>query len=262
MLKSLLIGAVLIYGSLVLLAWLTADRQIFLPPPASYSERELPVSFVPSEGARIAVVHFPNPASEYTVLISHGNAEDLGVLAPFLREMHRAGFGVLAWDYRGYGLSTGGPTSSASTLRDVEAVYVHAVGTLGIPASRLIVHGRSVGSGPAMHLAAHAPVAGLILESAFTSAFRVVTRWPILPFDRFQNLRLIEKVEAPVLVIHGTSDRIVPVSHGRQIYAHARGPKQALWVDRAGHNDLLWVAGESYWEALRRFRESLVAPSG
>lgn len=261
MLKTILIAAVLFYGALALFAWLTADRQIFLPPPRSYSERDLPISFVPSEEARIAVVHLPNPESDFTILISHGNAEDLGHLAPFLHQMRAAGFGVLAWDYRGYGLSSGGPTTAGSTLRDIEAVYAHATGELGIDPESLIVHGRSVGSGPATHLAAHAPVAGLILENAFTSAFRVVTRWPILPFDRFPNLRNIERVDAPVLVIHGTSDRIVPASHGRQLYARAPGPKQALWVERAGHNDLLWVAGERYWDALRRFRELLANPS-
>ena len=260
MLKTILIAAVLFYGGLALLAWLTADRQIFLPPPPSYSESDLPISFVATDDARIALVHLPNAQSEFTILVSHGNAEDLGHLAPFLREMHEAGFGVLAWDYRGYGLSSGGPSTAAATLRDIETVYAYATGELGIDPSRLIVHGRSVGSGPATHLAAHAPIAGLILENAFTSAFRVVTRWPILPFDRFPNLKNIERIEAPVLVIHGTHDRIVPLSHGRQLYARARGPKQALWVERAGHNDLLWVAGERYWDALRRFRELLASP--
>lgn len=258
MLKSLVLVAAASWLTLAVFAFLMADRQIFLPPPASYSARDLPVTLVATDdGARVATLHLPAPADGYTILLSHGNAEDLGHLAPFLRRLNAQGFGVLAYDYRGYGASSGEPPTTKGAYEDVEAVYRHATDRLGIAPSRLVVMGRSVGSGPATHLAARRPVAGLVIESGFTSAFRVVTRWPLLPFDRFPNLSEIGDVEAPVLVVHGTDDRVIPFSHGRRLYSGAREPKRFLAVEGAGHNDLVWVAGESYWAALREF-ESLL----
>jgi hypothetical protein len=87
------------------------------------------------------------------------------------------------------------------------------------------MHGRSVGTGPATHIAADHPVGGLILESGFTSAFRVITRWPILPFDRFNNVRLLPDVDAPVLIIHGSRDRIIAPHHAAALYRVASEPR-------------------------------------
>jgi fermentation-respiration switch protein FrsA (DUF1100 family) len=60
-------------------------------------------------------------------------------------------------------------------------------------------------------------------------------------------------VRCPVLVIHGTEDEVIPFSHGRQLYEAANQPRQSLWVEGAGHNDLLLVGGARYWAALRQF---------
>jgi fermentation-respiration switch protein FrsA (DUF1100 family) len=261
-LKSLLLFTVLAYVGLVLVAYFAADRLIFLPPASSYSDAQLPVRLVSTtDGARIAVLHLPNPSSSFTLLYSHGNAEDLGHLAPLLQQLQGAGFAVLAYDYRGYGLSTGGPPSAEGAYRDIAAVYRHATEDLQIPASQIIVYGRSVGSGPAVDLAARQPVAALIIESGFTSTFRVVTRLPLLPFDRFSNLRTIREVRCPVLVIHGRQDEVIPFSHGEKLYAAAPEPKQFLWVQGAGHNDLVWVAGGEYWQALVDFASLVEARS-
>ena len=92
-------------------------------------------------------------------------------------------------------------------------------------------------------------------ESGFTSAFRVMTRIRLLPFDRFDNLQKLGHIKCPVLVIHGKQDEIIPFRHGLQLYEAARQPKINFWVDRAGHNDLLTIAGEAYWETARRFEQ-------
>jgi fermentation-respiration switch protein FrsA (DUF1100 family) len=214
---------------------------------------------LPTERGTIATLHLPNPRAAITVLYAHGNAEDLGQLAPWLEELRRAGFAVLAFDYRGYGLSTGGPPSAAGVTDDMAAVYHHAVSTLKIPPSRLVLYGRSVGSGPATDLASRVPVGGLVLESAFVSAFRVLTRVSVLPFDRFHNLRHIRRVRCPVLVIHGTDDEVIPVSHGRRLYEAAGQPKQALWIEGAHHNDVPFVGGTRYWQALAAFGRQAAA---
>ncbi len=255
---SLAIAGGVLWAGASALAWLAADRLIFLPPPPSYRAEALGATLIDSgDGARIALLHLPHPTARYTLLYSHGNAEDLGHIAPVLALLHDAGFAVLAYDYRGYGASRGGPPSVAGAYRDQDAAYRHATRTLGIAPDRLIVHGRSVGAGPAVALAAREPVAGLILESAFVSAYRVLTRVPLLPFDRFDNLARLPAVRCPVLVIHGRRDRIVPVWHGERLHAAVRGPRQAYWVEDAGHNDLVSVAGAGYTQQLQAFAVQL-----
>jgi abhydrolase domain-containing protein 17 len=258
--KTFLFAVALVYASLALIGWLWSDRLIFLPPKSTYTRRDLPVRFVEvGESRRIAVLYLESAGSTHTLLFSHGNGEDLGHLAGFLEALASYGFSVLAYDYRGYGLSGGGPPGEEATYHDIDAVYEYATRELRIAPERLLVHGRSVGSGPSLHLAATRPVGGLIIESGFTSAFRVMTRVPLLPFDKFPNLERIRHVAAPVLVIHGTRDRVIPFRMGRQLFDAAPEPKTKLWVDGAGHNDLAWVAGESYSRALREFEELVKA---
>jgi fermentation-respiration switch protein FrsA (DUF1100 family) len=100
-----------------------------------------------------------------------------------------------------------------------------------------------------------------VLESAFVSAFRVLTRVSLLPFDRFHNLRHIRRVRCPVLVIHGTDDEVIPVSHGWRLFEAAGQPKQALWIEGAHHNDVPFVGGARYWRALATFGREVAARS-
>lgn len=256
MLKFVLIVAVAVYLAFAAVAYLLADRMIFLPPASSYTAARLPVVHVTAEdGARIAVLHLPHPTASHTILYSHGNAEDLGHLAGVLEQLRSAGFSVLAYDYRGYGASSGAPPTATGSYRDLAAVYRYAVRELRIEPARLILLGRSVGSGPAVHLAARESVGGLVIESGFASAFRVLTRVALLPFDRFPNERELRSVRSPVLVIHGTRDEVIHPRHARALHAAAREPKRLLWIEGAGHNDLLHVAGEEYGRALRSFAE-------
>jgi abhydrolase domain-containing protein 17 len=258
MLKALLFVAG-VYLTLAATALLLADRMIFLPPPTSYTHSDLPIFFIPvGDGDALAAVHLHHPRATHTILYSHGNAEDLGQLRGLLEWMWTAGFSVLAYDYRGYGLSTGGRANSKSAVQDAIAVYRYARQELGIEASSMIVHGRSVGSGPATALAAAEPVAGLILESAFTSAFGVVLPFRLLPFDRFRNLKLLPQVSCPVLVLHGSRDKVIAPDHARRLFDAAPGPKTLEWIEDAGHNDLVQMAGPRYLETLRRFAATLV----
>jgi fermentation-respiration switch protein FrsA (DUF1100 family) len=259
---KMLLTVLIVYVAFAAFAWLMSDRMIFQPPSPSYRAGQLPIAMIPADGGSVATLYLPNPSAAVTVLYAHGNAEDLGQLVPFLDELRRAGFAVLAFDYRGYGVSTGGPPSAAGATSDMESVYRHAVETLRIPPSRLVLYGRSVGSGPATDLAARVPIGALVLESAFVSAFRVLTKVTLLPFDRFDNLRHVRRVRAPILVIHGTEDEVIPVSHGRRLYDAAGQPKQALWVEGAHHNDVPLVAGARYWSALASFGRGVATAAG
>jgi len=249
-LRALRIG-VLAYAGLALLFWIVADRLMFQPQAAGYRHSPEMVR-IPVDGDTLAAFWLPAPGARHTVLFSHGNAEDIGDNLAFLEEMRRAGFSVLAYDYRGYGLSTGRP-SERRAYRDAEAAFAHLTGALGVPPERVIIHGRSLGGGVSTALAARRPVAGLVLESTFTSIYALVPGVRAFPPDRFRSHARLRGVRAPVLVIHGTRDEVVPFAHGERLLAAAPGPKERLWVEGAGHNDLLHVAGERYWDALRAF---------
>ena len=95
-------------------------------------------------------------------------------------------------------------------------------------------------------------MAGLILESTFVSAFRVVTGVPV-PFDKFNTLEKLDGISCPILVIHGRDDRVVKFWHGEKLYESAKGPKQFLWVAKADHGNVSLLAGEQYKQALKNF---------
>lgn len=255
LLRSLLL-VVLAYAAFAGLVWLFAERLIFLPPRERYARTEEMLLIPRPGGGSIAAVHLRNPHARYTILFSHGNGEDLGNNLEFLDRMRDAGFDVLAYDYSGYGLSTGRPSERAAYV-DADAAYDYLTKTAGVPPGRIIVHGRSLGGALAAHVASRQPVAGLVLESTFTSIFGVVRPYPLVPFDRFRTIDRMPSITAPVLVIHGTDDGVVPFSHGQRLYELARGPKRHLWVQGAGHNDLGWVADQEYWHALWDFATSL-----
>jgi fermentation-respiration switch protein FrsA (DUF1100 family) len=245
------------YVGLAVYAWLASDGMIFLPPPATYADGPQLTRIPTPDGVKLAALYLPYPAARHTLIYFHGNAEDLGTLEPHLRELRdRLGVSVLGWDYRGYGQSGGRP-DEPTTLRDAQAVLAYVTGPLGVPPDRIILYGNSVGAGPAVDVAATNRVGGLILRSAFTSAFRVMTHVRLLPFDKFVVLEKLPRVTCPVLVIHGTADEVIPFSHGLKIYAAAPPPKSKLWVEGAGHNDLVEIAGEAYWRALGDFVRGL-----
>ena len=212
------------------------------------------------DGGTLAAVYLPNPAARHTLWFFHGNAEDLGDLMPFLQELQRRGYAVFAYDYPGYGLSSGQPGERA-IYAATDAATRYLTETLKVPLAQVILVGRSLGGGPAVDLAARRPVAGLVLQSTFMSVYRVVTRWRLLPFDQFENLRKLPRVACPVLVMHGRADEVIPFRHGEALYAAAPGRKAQLCVDGAQHNDFTAVAGERYWQALREFSELCAAPT-
>src|SRR5215468_10578746 len=240
-----------LYLALLILAFFS-DGLIFLPHPSSYKDGPDTLKLTTRTGKKISALYLINPKAKFTLLVSHGNAEDLGDDRPWLEELQRAGFSILAYDYEGYGTSDGKPSEQAA-YDDENAAYDYLIQTLKIAPDRIIIYGRSVGSGPAVHLAARKPTAGLILQSPFVSAFRVLTRIPLLPFDKFPNYKDIRDVHCPVLIIHGDSDSVIPPWHGKRLHDLANEPKKFVSIHGADHNDPEMVAGTSYIEALQQF---------
>jgi fermentation-respiration switch protein FrsA (DUF1100 family) len=233
------------------------DRLVFVPPPPTYGE-ELDglVRLTTRDGDGLAALFVPAPQSTVAVLFAHGNAEDLGQMGGFLSAYANLGVSVLAVDYPGYGLSAGEPSEPGAYA--AARTGLDFLLRSGYPPEQVVLHGRSLGGAVAAHLAVGRRVAGLILESTFTSAFRVMLPFDGLPGDRFDTLAKIAGVEAPVLVIHGTRDEVVSSSHSRRLLdAMPPARRQAWFVDSAGHNDLLAVAGEAYWRKLAEFLASV-----
>ncbi|MEN8128566.1 MAG: alpha/beta hydrolase, partial [Planctomycetota bacterium] len=207
-----------------------ANSLIFHPPKASYSDSSNIIKIKVENNESISAVYKPNPKSRYTLLFSHGNAEDIGQNQAFFELCQKNGFSVFAYDYRGYGTSDGQP-SELNTYKDILATYRYLVNNLQTDPNSIIVHGRSLGSGPSCYLASQKSVGGLILESAFLSVHRVALG-ATLPFDPYNNLARIKQIECPVLVIHGKRDSVIPFLHGTTLFREANSPKIKYWVNR------------------------------
>ncbi len=245
-----------------------AERLVFLPdtshpgsPPALHGIPGREVALQTSDDIRIRGWWWAMDPEAPAVLFFHGNAGHLGHRTFTARELVERGLSVFILGYRGYGESEGTP-SEEGVLRDGAAALEWLTREVG-GADRVVLHGRSLGGFVALGVAkrAEALPAGVIVESSFTSLEEMAREvYPFLPrflFRRlrghFDNLEAARSVEAPLLVIHGTSDDLVPAEMGERIAAAAGD--RAIWVPvpGAGHNDLPMVAGAEYWDRVASF---------
>ncbi len=248
--RRYLLAPPLIYACVLAIVLAFSDRVMFLPrPTSSYVDAPEIIKLETEDGAQISGMYLTDPNARLTVLYSHGVAEDLGQLKPFFEAYRDQGYSVFAYDYHGYGTSTGKP-SEKNTYRDISAAFEYLVEEKAVKPEHIIAHGRSIGSGPAAYLAQKEPLGGLILEGAFVSAFRAVTRIRLAPFDKFKNIERIAEATCPILVIHGMKDNVVAPWHGKKLFATADAPKFKLWVEQATHDDVPLAAGDRYWDAI------------
>jgi len=253
MLISIALYLAVAYIALALIAVFISNSIIFPAPPSSYKLGEMRTAAIPSPGkGKIALLDARSGKKRFHIIYCHGNGADLGRIAPLIKKMaDELECDVTAFDYPGYGASDGKP-SETSVLKAAETVFEH-LRQQGIKENKIVIWGRSVGGGPAVHLATIHNVQALILESAFKSAFSVPFGLNPLPFDKFDNISAIDKINCPLLVIHGREDSIIPFKHGEALYAKAKQPKQRLWFDDAGHNDIEYLHGEAIWKAVKDF---------
>lgn len=249
-----------IYILLGLFAVSCADRMIFLPPAPSYGENLRGYTKIDSKiSGSIAAIHVKAKPGAPTIIYSHGNAEDVGQNMDIIYALNSKGYGVIAYDYPGYGLSTGKPTQT-STQESIQATWDYAIKS-GIPASSIVIVGRSVGSGPSVWLASHTEPAGLILISPLKSAYCVAFGYPIFPGDRFPNYKRIPKIETPLLVIHSEQDEVIPFSHGKELFeVSPASNKFFVPIKKTGHNDMFYHAPDKIFDAIDTFIKQLPKP--
>jgi len=191
------------------------------------------------------LVHWYRPPSDPgkpVLVVFHGNAGNIGDRVPKLETLFEAGFGILLTGYRGYGGNPGRPTEADLTA-DAGLVLDWLAGQ-GVAPERTVLYGESLGTGIAVKMAVERPVAAVVLESPYTSIAELAQAhyWYLpagwLVLDKWRSQEVIERITAPLLVVHGTRDRTVPLRYGRRIFEAAPEPKEFLIVEGAAHNDL------------------------
>ena len=202
-----------------------------------------------TNGTRIAALVRGPVKGRKAILYCHGNAEDISSTTSVLDAFAAKGYSVAAVDYPGYGLSEGAPTEDGC-YRNAHRLYDWMLDERGFKADDVVVVGFSIGTGPATELAATRKVGGLVLEAPYLSAPRAVTRVRLLAVDPFPNVARIRSVNCPLLIIHGTDDRVVSFSQGRALFEHAVAPKRFVKVTGAGHVDFIDVMGIDAYEKL------------
>jgi abhydrolase domain-containing protein 17 len=241
-------------NSTLVWAWFFSDRIAFQPPPPTYAEGNGVYRIATPDGHSIAILVLTNAAASQVVLYVHGNAEDIGGVRDIMEEYRAAGFEVYTFDYRGYGISDGKP-STDNSYEDISTVYNYLVEKKGIHPNQIILHGRSLGAAVALHLANRRPVSGVIMESAFLTAFRARTQIPLSPIDKMRNDREIQRLKCPVLFIHGEDDQTIKTWQGKKLFNLAHEPRFAYWVPNAGHDDVLVSDEAEYWKQIRAFAD-------
>ena len=174
-----------------------------------------------------------------------------------MMQFHERGYSVLMYDYRGYGTS-GGTPSTVRAKEDALAACRWLVEDQQVDPATIVSHGRSLGGAVAIWLAANRKVGGVISEISFASAFRVKTRWKLLLTDKFDSLKSIRQVNCPVLLIHGTQDRIIPFRHAQMVFDAASEPKRHLWIEGGEHYDYVNIEQTAYFDAIEQFIAELV----
>lgn len=267
MLWMVLISATAVFLFFVAFLYFGQERLIFFPTreitatPADvglpFDDLRIPVGGDECIGAWYLRSRDSASAGAATVLYCHGNGGNLShrvVTAEFLT---RLGVNVLLFDYRGYGLSDGRP-SEANMYADAEAAYRWLIRERAVAPERLFIFGRSIGGAVAVELAGKVPCAGVVVESAMTSAADVGARmYPFMPVrllirHRFDTLARIGRLRCPVLVTHSPDDEIIPFDMGRALYERAPEPKQFIALS-GGHNERAYYDSGSYVSGLRSF---------
>jgi pimeloyl-ACP methyl ester carboxylesterase len=256
---SVVVAAVLL---VVLFSWVFQRRLIYLPSTgavpsaASMLAGARDVQLMTSDGLQLGAWYIParRQADTFTVLVANGNAGDRSLRAPLARALVNQGFGVLLFDYRGYGGNPGSP-SEEGLARDVRAAHRFLTDE-GVPGERLLYYGESLGAAVVAELATEHPPAGLVLRSPFTDLASIgQIHYPFLPVrallkDRYPVAEYLGRVTAPITVVYGTDDSIVPPKESRRSVARSRGPIRLVAVEDADHNDPALLNGDALMRAI------------
>ena len=265
---KIVIFAGLSYLGLSLLAYFVQHRLTYFPDtsrivPEAAGLRGVAewVVETPDRG-RIVLWRADAKPGQPTILYFHGNAAGLANRAPRVAFFQSQGWGAVIMAYRGYAGSSGSP-SERNNFADAKLVCDKLVAE-GIPASDILLYGESLGTGVAVELAASRNGAGgVILEAPYTSLVDVAaTYYGFLPLsllmrERYDSIERIGKIGAPLLILHGVRDGVIPFGLGQRLHARAAEPKRLVEFPYGGHSDLYWPpndAGASVIDFIKSIR--------
>jgi fermentation-respiration switch protein FrsA (DUF1100 family) len=258
-LRSLLIFGLSCYLGIVALMYFTQRSLQYFPEASRTSPAEAgfpqaeEVVLQTADGESVIAWHVPPRGEQPVVLYFQGNGGAIRYRVDRFRALTEDGTGLLALSYRGYGGSSGHP-SEEGLLMDAAAAYAFVAKRY--PVGRIVVWGESLGSGVAVALAAEQPVGRLILEAPFSAAVDIgAAAYPWIPVrwlmkDQFRSDLRIPKVTAPVLVLHGDQDTVIPIAQGERLFSLIKAPKRFVRFPGGGHEDL---GARGAVEAVRQF---------
>lgn len=229
----------------------------FIGDPAGWGLPYEDVYFHSADGVMLHGWFVPGQR-RITLLWCHGNAGNISHRLDNLRLLHhRLDLTIFIFDYSGYGRSQGKP-SEEGTYRDAEAALAYLRTRHDVDQDAIVFFGRSLGGAIAVDLASKQQCLGLILESTFASMAGWISRsFPNITPDmlpiKYDSLSKIKRVTAPLLMLHGDYDEVVPFQSGMELYEAANEPKEFYTIEQAGHNDTYIVGGEGYMAALQEF---------
>lgn len=234
------------------LAMLNINQLIFPLPPATPPVGNCQLT---AGDAVLDALYLEGKDGMPVILFSHGNYQTLADIKPFCEEFRKHGYSIMAYDYAGYGSSTGAPSELQASL-DIEAVHDWLLREKGVKPEDIVIMGYSVGGGPSCHLASQRPAKAVVLCAPFASAVRVVLPFS-LPGDKFHNDRKLSKTDTPVLIFHGKQDHVIPFRNAERLYKKAKSTKKKLFAhDTADHNDLFDCLGDDFWTELADFLDN------
>jgi fermentation-respiration switch protein FrsA (DUF1100 family) len=238
----------------------TPDSEPYLSPAHFVTLGDVrEIRLVTADGLGLMAWYAPAPANRPTVVIFPGQSSSLARERHRIRRFRDAQMGVLLLAWRGYSGNAGEP-DEAGLYHDGRAA-LDWLDARGVAARSLVLYGVSLGTGVATRMAAEREVGAVVLEAPYTSIVAVAAeRFPGVPAgwllrDRFDSLTRIDAVAAPLLIMHGDCDTVIPQALGRRLFAAAAGPKQGFWPHGVGHQDLFDRGG---FAAARDFIERAV----
>jgi fermentation-respiration switch protein FrsA (DUF1100 family) len=233
------------------------DRTRMLPKDAGLIATE-EIVFKAADGTKLIAWHQPARRGKPTLLYFPGNSGNVAKRAGKIRAIAADGYGVFMLNYRRYGGSEGRPTEKRIAADAVSAY--DCLRGLGVAPNNVVAYGESLGTAVAARLALQRHVEALVLEAPFTSVIDVgKLAWPGLPLklimvDQYRTIDRIGEVKAPLFIVHGARDSLIPLDHARHLYHAASEPKKLVVVPQADHNDLF---DRGAWTKVRGFLESL-----
>lgn len=217
-----------------------------LGPLARYGFRE--ITLTTADGLSLLSWYRAPREGSPVIAYFHGNGGHIGYRTDRMVRFAEAGLGVLLVEYRGYGGNPGAP-SEAGLFSDADAALDFLTRQARIPANRVVLYGESLGAAIAVYVAAGTEIAALILEAPFTRLSDTASyHYPYVPVslllrDRFESLAAIGRVRAPILILHGERDRVVPARFGRALFDAAPEPKEGWFAPEADHGDIANFGG-------------------